>query len=93
MLPIGILFDWSLVLIELIILQIIIILITKIILSIRFKCKAVDIILHSISMIYLILIAINSIFNAKIGMGVYWKGRIYDVSKEDELRLVSDNYK
>jgi len=93
MLPIGILFDWSLVLIELIILQIIIILITKTILSLRFKCKAVDIILHPISMIYLILIAINSVFNAKIGMGVYWKGRIYDVSKEDELRLVSDNYK
>ncbi|NQT66435.1 MAG: glycosyltransferase, partial [Actinobacteria bacterium] len=92
MLPIGILFDWSLVLIELIILQIIIILITKTILSLRFKCKAVDIILHPISMIYLILIAINSVFNAKIGMGVYWKGRIYDVSKEDELRLVSDNY-
>ena len=93
MLPVGILFDWPLVLIEFIILQIIIILITKTILSLRFKCKAVDIILHPISMIYLILIAINSVFNAKIGMGVYWKGRIYDVSKEDELRLVSDNYK
>lgn len=93
MLPIGIFFDWPLVLIELIILQIIIILITKIILSLRFKCKAVDIILHPISIVYLILIAINSVFNAKIGMGVYWKGRIYDVSKEDELRLVSDNYK
>lgn len=93
MLPVGILFDWPAILINLIILQIIIILITKIILSLRFKCKAVDIILHPISMIYLILIAINSVLNAKIGMGVYWKGRIYDVSKEDELRLVSDNYK
>ena len=93
MLPIGILFDWPLVLIELIILQIIIILITKMILSLRFKCKAVDIILHPISIVYLILIAINSVLNTKIGMGVYWKGRIYDVSKEDELRLVSDNYK
>lgn len=93
MLPVGILFDWPAILINLIILQIIIILITKIILSLRFKCKAVDIILHPISMIYLILIAINSVLNTKIGMGVYWKGRIYDVSKEDELRLVSDNYK
>lgn len=93
MLPVGILFDWPLVLIELIILQIIIILITKMILSLRFKCKAVDIILHPISIVYLILIAINSVLNTKIGMGVYWKGRIYDVSKEDELRLVSDNYK
>ena len=93
MLPVGILFDWPAILINLIILQIIIILITKIILSLRFKCKAVDIILHPISIVYLILIAINSVLNAKIGMGVYWKGRIYDVSKEDELRLVSDNYK
>ena len=93
MLPVGILFDWPAILINLIILQIIIILIPKIIFSIRFKCKAVDIILHPISMVYLIYIAINSIFNTKIGMGVNWKGRIYDVREEDELRLVSDNYK
>ena len=93
MLLVGILFDWPAILINLIILQIIIILIPKIIFSIRFKCKAVDIILHPISMVYLIYIAINSIFNTKIGMGVNWKGRIYDVREEDELRLVSDNYK
>ena len=92
-LPFAILFGWPLMIIELIILQIIIILITKIILSLRFKCKAIDIIFHPISMIYLILIAIISIFTARTGMGVYWKGRIYDVSKEDELSLLSDNYK
>jgi chlorobactene glucosyltransferase len=93
MIPIGIIFGWPLVLIELIILQIIIILITRIILSLRFKCKAIDIIFHPISMIYLISIAINSIFTARTGMGVYWKGRIYDVREEGELRLVSDSYK
>lgn len=92
-LPVGILFDWPLFLIELIILQVVIILITRIILSIRFKCKAVDIIFHPVSMAYLIAIAINSIFTARAKMGIYWKGRIYDVSKENELRLVSDNYK
>lgn len=93
MLPVGIFFNWPTILIDLIILQIIIILITRIIFSMRFKCKAVDIILHPISIVYLIYIAINSIFNAKIGMGVNWKGRIYDVREEGGLRLVSDNYK
>ncbi len=92
-LPIGILFDWPLFLIELIILQIVIILVTRIILSIRFKCKAVDIIFHPVAILYLIAIALNSIFTVRTKMGVYWKGRIYDVSKENELRLVSDNYK
>ena len=92
-LPLGVLFDWPLVLMELLILQITIILITKIILSIRFKCKAIDIIFHPVAMVYLIAIAINSILSVRIGAGVYWKGRIYDVSKENELRLVNDNYK
>jgi len=92
-LPIGIFFDWPAILVNLIILQIIIILIARTIFSMRFKCKAVDIILYPISVVYLIYIAIDSIFNAKIGMGVNWKGRIYDVREEDELRLVSDNYK
>ncbi len=44
-------------------------------------------------MVYLILIAINSIFNTIFGAGVDWKGRIYDVRKENELTLVNDNYK
>jgi chlorobactene glucosyltransferase len=93
MIPLGILFDWPLVLMEVIILQVVIILITKIILSLRFKCKAIDIIFHPVAMVYLISIAINSVFSARVGMGIYWKGRIYDVRKENELRLVNDNYK
>ncbi len=93
MLPLGILFDWPIVITELIILQIAIILITKIILSIRFKCRAVDILLHPVAVIYLILIAINSVFSTIIGVGIDWKGRIYDVRKERRLTLVNDNYK
>src|SRR3972149_5107157 len=93
LLPLGILLDWPLLVVELLILQITIIFITRIILSIRFKCKAVDILLHPAAMVYLIMIAINSILSVKIRSGVYWKGRIYDVSKEKELTLVNDNYK
>ena len=62
-------------------------------LIIRFKCKAVDVILHPVAIVYLIMIAINSILSVKIRSGIYWKGRTYDVNKEKELRLVNDNYK
>jgi len=93
LLPMVILLDWPLLLIELLILQITIIFITRIVLSIRFKCKAVDVILHPVAIVYLIMIAINSILSVKIRSGIYWKGRTYDVSKEKELRLVNDNYK
>jgi len=93
LLPLGILLDWPFLLIELLILQITIIFITRIILIIRFKCKTIDIIFHPVAIIYLIVLAINSILSVKIGSGVCWKGRIYDVNKENELRLVNDNYK
>src|SRR4030042_2478897 len=93
LLPMVILLDWPLLLIELLILQITIIFITRIVLSIRFKCKAVDVILHPVAIVYLIMIAINSVLSVKIRSGIYWKGRTYDVNKEKELRLVNDNYK
>ena len=93
LLPMVILLDWPLLLIELLILQINIIFITRIVLSIKFKCKAVDVILHPVAIVYLIMIAINSILSVKIRSGIYWKGRTYDVNKGKELRLVNDNYK
>jgi len=93
MIPAGIIFGWPIIFIELIILQIIIILIIRIIFSIRFKCKAADIILHPLAIIYLIAIAVRSVLNVRVGMGLKWKGRVYDVSEEDNLRLVNDNYK
>jgi chlorobactene glucosyltransferase len=91
MLPLGIIYDWPVAMLKIIALQVVIILITKLILSLRFKCKAVDILLHPFSIIYLILIAINSILSTIIGVGVNWKGRIYDVRNEDELKLINDN--
>lgn len=93
MFPIGIIFRWPMLMLELIVLQIVIILITKMILAIRFKCKAVDILLHPVSIVYLIIIAVNSILTTMIGTGVNWKGRIYDVRNEKELIITRDNYK
>ena len=93
MLLIGILLNWPAIVIETIILQIIIVLITRVIFSIRFKCRAVDILLHPIAMVYLIFIAVKSILDIKFRLGLKWKGRVYDIDEEDGLRLVNDNYK
>ena len=90
MFPLGAIFEWPAIIMRLVILQVTIILVTKIIFSIRFKCKAADVFLFPFSFIYLILIAINSICSALIGEGVYWKGRIYDVRNKDEIVLVND---
>ncbi len=89
----AILFKWPMIMIELMVLQIAIILITRIVLSIRFKSRAVDILLHPFTIVYLVLIAVNSIFNTIAGVGVNWKGRVYDVRREDDLTLVDDSYK
>jgi chlorobactene glucosyltransferase len=91
MLLMGIMFEWPTIIMRLIILQITIILMTRIVFSIRFKCKTVDIFLFPFSVIYLILIAVNSICSALIGEGVYWKGRIYDVRNKDEIIFVNDS--
>ena len=93
MLPVGIIFNMPFLAIELIILQIIIILITRVIFSIRFKCKTAYILLHPVAMIYVIAIAIKSILDIRFGMGLIWKGRVYDIDEEDELRLVDNNCK
>jgi len=90
----AIFFKWPMIIVELIVLQIAIILLTRIILSIRFKSKAVvDVLLYPLSVIYLLLIAVDSIFNTITGVGVNWKGRVYDVRPEKGLTLVDDIYK
>jgi len=89
----AIFFGWPMIVKELIVLQIAILLITKIILSMRFKSRAVDILLYPFSIIYLLLIAVNSIFNTVTGVGVNWKGRVYDVRPEKGLTIVDDIYK
>ena len=92
LLPVGILFfDWPGIIIDLIVLQIFFLLVMRIILAIRVKNRVFDAFLHPFSMIYVILICINSVFQTKFGEGVYWKGRRYDVYGEDSLELIDDD--
>jgi len=92
LLPLGIfIFDWPGIIIDLIILQIFIILIMRIILALRLKNRVSDALLHPISMTYIILICINSVFQTRFGEGVSWKGRRYDVYGEDYLELINDD--
>ena len=97
MFPLGIIFDWQQIYVNIIALQIIFILITRIMLSIRFRMKAVDILLYPLSVIYLLSLAVNSVLQFKFNIGVCWKGRTYNIveneDNEEELKLIKDNYK
>ncbi len=77
-------------------LQMIFILVTRIILSVRYRMKAVDILLYPLSVIYLLSMAVNSALQYKFNIGVCWKGRTYNVveneDNEEELKLIKDNY-
>lgn len=96
MLPLSIIFDWQQAYINMIFLQMIFILVTRIILSVRYRMKAVDILLYPLSVIYLLSIAANSVLQYKFNIGVCWKGRTYNVveneDNEEELKLIKDNY-
>ena len=92
MLPLAIfLLDWPQLVINLIIAQVFISLMMKMISIIRFKNRFSDIFLFPLSIIYLICISIHSAVKSKCVSGVYWKGRTYDVRKEEHLGLVKDN--
>lgn len=94
LLPMGVfIFSWSGRVITFTIIQICIILVIKIILSMRFKNRILDVLLTPVSVAYMVLIAGNSYFQAKLGKGIYWKGRTYSVKDEDELGLVDDAFK
>ena len=94
LLPLGILiFEWPQIIINAIIAQIMIILAIRIIQTIRFKNRFIDIFLHPLAVLYLLYISVLSIIKCKKSTGIYWKGRSYDVRDEDDLKLVSDNYK
>ncbi len=95
MLPLGIIFDWQQIYINIIVLQIIFVLIPKIILSIRFRMKAVDLLLHPFSVIYLLSTMVNSVLQYRLNTGVCWKGRTYNIEAgdEEELKMINDNYK
>jgi chlorobactene glucosyltransferase len=90
-LPLSIfIFDWPQIIINFIIAQIGIILAMKIVLTIRFRDRVVDIFLFPLSVIYLLMISVHSMVKSKSASGVYWKGRTYDVRDDDDLKLVKD---
>lgn len=91
MLPLGIfIFDWSQMVINAIGVQLIVLLALRVMLTIRFKLRFIDIFLQPISIIYLVLISVYSAALSKHSAGIYWKGRRYDVRSEEELKLVTD---
>ncbi len=93
LLPLGFLvFDWSRMIIDLIIVQIFIIFIMRITLAIRLKSRILDVFLHPLSVVYIILICIDSVLQTKFGKGIYWKGRRYDVCGKDYLELINDDW-
>jgi chlorobactene glucosyltransferase len=97
MLSLALLFSWPQAVTNVIFLQVIMVMLTKIILAIRFRMRAIDVILHPLSVIYLLSIAVNSVFQYRYNIGVCWKGRTYNVSgkkgNEEELKLVNDSSK
>jgi hypothetical protein len=95
LLPLGIfIFNWSGLVLTLVIVQIFLIFIVKIILAIRFRSRVLDIIFTPISMCYMLVIAANSYLQAKFGHGIYWKERTYRINDEDdeEIDLVKENH-
>ncbi|MBC7333896.1 MAG: glycosyltransferase [Actinobacteria bacterium] len=93
LLPLGLfVFDWSPLITNLITIQIFIILLIRLMLSIRFKGKVFDALLHPLSMLYIIVISINSVLQSKLKHGIYWKGRIYDASDGKNLKLLDSDY-
>jgi chlorobactene glucosyltransferase len=94
LLPLGaFLFNWPAAIIRLIIIQIIIILVIKTIFAIRYKQRMLDILLAPVSMAVIDALIFVSFFQAKYGEGLSWKGRVYDVSKNDKTTLVRESHR
>jgi len=92
LLPISFIFELSKIMVILAISQVLLIFTIKIIISIRFKERILDIFLTPVSLCFIIAIALNSYVQARFKKGVYWKGRIYNVNTPEKISLVSDNY-
>jgi chlorobactene glucosyltransferase len=87
-LPLGILLEWPLMVNMNLFIQVSIILIIRIVMTFRFKSKLVDIFLHPLSMVYIAVLSVNSVMQAKYGKGIYWKDRYYSIDdiREDGTR-------
>ena len=94
LLPLGaFLFDWPAVMTMIMVVQVIIVLIIKTMLAIRYKQKMLDILLAPVSMAVIDALIFVSFFQAKYGEGLSWKGRVYDVSESDKTKLVREGHR
>ncbi|MEE8324656.1 MAG: glycosyltransferase [Candidatus Humimicrobiaceae bacterium] len=86
LLPLGLyIFNWSLLVNVMILSQVSIILFIRIVMTFRFKSRFTDIFLHPLSMFYIAVLSVNSVYQAKYGSGIFWKDRFYSITEEEDL--------
>ncbi|MES0342137.1 MAG: glycosyltransferase, partial [Candidatus Humimicrobiaceae bacterium] len=86
LLPFGLyFFNWPLLINVMILSQVSIILLIRIAMTFRFKSRFTDIFLHPLSMFYIAVLSVNSVYQAKYGNGIFWKDRFYGIAGEDDL--------
>jgi chlorobactene glucosyltransferase len=92
LLPIGIfIFRWSGSLITLNIIQILAVLTIKIMLALKFKYRILDSLLTPLSIVYMVFLAGNSYLQTKVGRGINWKGRTYNMENEEKgMELINE---
>jgi chlorobactene glucosyltransferase len=84
-LPMGLyLFDWPLMVNVNLFAQVSIILIIRIVMTFRFRQRIIDIVFHPFSMLYIAVLAANSVYQARFGKGIYWKDRYYDIDDTED---------
>lgn len=71
-LPLGLyIFNWPLLVNILILSQISIILLIRIAMTFRFKSRFSDIFFHPVSMLFIAVLSVNSVYQAKYGRGIF----------------------
>ncbi len=84
--PLGLyVFNWSGLVNIMILSQVSIILFIRIAMTFRFKSRFSDIFLHPLSMLYIAVLSVNSVYQAKYGRGIFWKDRFYGIDREEDL--------
>ncbi len=92
-LPLGIfIYKWSPGIMTFIILQVSIISIIRICISLRFKENPLNVFIHPLSMIFIVLVSMNSFIQSRLGSGISWKGRTYQAqSGSNELDVFEED--
>ncbi len=86
LLPLGLyIFNWPLLVNVMMLSQVSIILLIRIVMTFRFKSRFTDIFLHPLSMFYIVVLSVNSVYQAKYGRGIFWKDRFYSIAEEEDL--------